>query len=79
MCCPRSRDGSIKTHPVAEARVTASVFDLSSVDVSDGVYVEKNGQVTYSTVPSSQLRRTPRLTTSPRLVLPVALLELQHG
>ena len=41
MGCPRSRDGSIKSLPVAEARVTASVFDLSSVDVCDGGYVEK--------------------------------------
>jgi transposase len=38
-----------------------------------------DGIVLGSTVPSSQLRRAPRLTTSPWLVLPVALLELQHG
>ena len=41
MCCPRSRDGSTQSLPVAEARVAAGAVDFSSVDVGDGVYVEK--------------------------------------
>ena len=37
----RGRNGSLQALLVAESSITASAFDFSSVDVGDGVYVEK--------------------------------------